>query len=158
MGSPRPTCKSVWLRASVCPPSWRMATSNETRVRVEGFSKISISTAPAMPLGVSSGGTVLPAFFMARPISTMRRSVAASIRSRSRKCRGAMAHPPRAPVSGRLGKARKRSIESPDGLAKLGFRDVERGQQAHHVVAGTHGQELLLHAGVDDLAQRRLDL
>ena len=42
-----------------------MATSNETRVRVEGFSKISISTAVSMPAGRSSAGTRLPAFFMA---------------------------------------------------------------------------------------------
>ena len=34
------------------PPSWRMATSNETRVRVEGFSKISASTASSMPAGL----------------------------------------------------------------------------------------------------------
>ncbi len=29
------------------PPSWRMPTSNETRVRVLGFSKISASVLPA---------------------------------------------------------------------------------------------------------------
>ena len=42
-----------------------MATSKDTRVRVEGFSKISISTASAMPAGLSLAGTRLPAFFMA---------------------------------------------------------------------------------------------
>ena len=42
-----------------------MATSNDTRVRVDGFSKISISTASAMPAGFSFAGTRLPAFFMA---------------------------------------------------------------------------------------------
>ena len=42
-----------------------MATSKDTRVRVEGFSKISISTASAMPAGLSFAGTRLPAFFMA---------------------------------------------------------------------------------------------
>jgi hypothetical protein len=65
MGSPRPTCKSAWLRGSDWPPSWRMATSKDTRVRVEGFSKISISTACSMPGGLSLAGTRLPAFFMA---------------------------------------------------------------------------------------------
>ncbi len=68
-----------------------MATSNDTRVRVDGFSKISISTASAMPSGLSLAGTRLPAFFMARAMSTMRRSVRASMRSMSRKCLGAMA-------------------------------------------------------------------
>ena len=79
IGSPRPICMSVWLSASVWPPSWRMATSNETRVRVEGFSKMSISTASAMPAGFSSSGTRLPARFMAWPMSTMRRRVRPSI-------------------------------------------------------------------------------
>jgi hypothetical protein len=32
------------------PPSWRAATSNETRVRVEGFSKIIASVRPASGL------------------------------------------------------------------------------------------------------------
>jgi hypothetical protein len=31
----------------VSPPSWRMPTSKETRVRVEGFSKIIASVLPA---------------------------------------------------------------------------------------------------------------
>ena len=52
-----------------------MATSNDTRVRVEGFSKISISTASSMPAGLSFAGTRLPAFFMAWPMSMMRLSV-----------------------------------------------------------------------------------
>ena len=47
------------------PAELRMATSKDTRVRVEGFSKISISTASSMPSGRSSAGTRLPAFFMA---------------------------------------------------------------------------------------------
>jgi hypothetical protein len=67
-----------------------MATSKDTRVRVEGFSKISIRTALSMPAGLSSAGTRLPAFFMAWPMSTMRLSVPASMQSISRKCRGGM--------------------------------------------------------------------
>ena len=55
MVSPRPSCRSVWLSAIVWPPSWRMATSNDTRVRVDGFSKIIASTASAMPFGRSVG-------------------------------------------------------------------------------------------------------
>src|SRR4051812_2183514 len=40
----------------VSPPSWRMATSNDTRVRVDGLSKIIASTLP------SNGRLSSPAF------------------------------------------------------------------------------------------------
>ena len=55
-----------------------MATSNDTRVRVDGFSKISASTASSMPFGLSFGGTRLPAFLMACAVSIMPRNVLAS--------------------------------------------------------------------------------
>src|SRR3989338_4759337 len=35
--SPRPSCSSFQLRLMALPPSWLIATSNETFVRVEGF-------------------------------------------------------------------------------------------------------------------------
>src|SRR3989442_9631186 len=38
--SPRPSCRSLGLRKRAWPPSCVMPTSNETRVRVEAFSKI----------------------------------------------------------------------------------------------------------------------
>jgi hypothetical protein len=40
----------------VSPPSWRMPTSKDTRVRVDGFSKIMASALPA------SGLSAVPAF------------------------------------------------------------------------------------------------
>jgi hypothetical protein len=38
--SPRPSCSSDDVSASACPPADATATSKETRVLVEGFSKI----------------------------------------------------------------------------------------------------------------------
>src|SRR6266702_1766140 len=40
IGSPRPIWESLVEMKSGCPPSWNIPTSNETRVRVEDFSKI----------------------------------------------------------------------------------------------------------------------
>src|SRR5256885_10472058 len=40
MVSPRPSCISWPVSRMAAPPSWRMATSKETRVRVDGLSKI----------------------------------------------------------------------------------------------------------------------
>ena len=45
--SPRPSCISCAVSVIASPPSWRMATSKETRVRVEGLSKIIASVLPA---------------------------------------------------------------------------------------------------------------
>ena len=42
--SPRPSCEVPPSRISALPPNWRIAMSNETRVRVEFFSKIIAST------------------------------------------------------------------------------------------------------------------
>jgi hypothetical protein len=51
MVSPRPSCVSPRPSMIVWPPSSRMPTSNDTRVRVEGFSKIMASVLP--PNGLS---------------------------------------------------------------------------------------------------------
>src|SRR6185295_11472752 len=40
MVSPRPSCISAPVSMMDSPPSWRMPTSNDTRVRVDGRSKI----------------------------------------------------------------------------------------------------------------------
>ena len=47
MDSPRPSCISAPVSMSVSPPSSRMPTSKEMRVRVDGLSKIIASTLPA---------------------------------------------------------------------------------------------------------------
>src|SRR5581483_11363525 len=86
MVSPRPSCVSVRPSMIVWPPSSRMPTSNDTRVRVDGFSKIIASVLPASGL---SWPPLARAFFIAFPLSRIRRSVAGSTWSRSRKCLGA---------------------------------------------------------------------
>ena len=50
MVSPRPSCKSALFRTTTSPPSCFIPTSNETRVRVEGFSNIIASVFPAKGL------------------------------------------------------------------------------------------------------------
>ena len=61
-----------------------MATSNDTRVRVEGFSKISASVLPAS--GRSASGPLRLSFaFMAQLASIIPRSSAFGISVRSRK-------------------------------------------------------------------------
>src|SRR6202035_3430726 len=64
MVSPRPSCISAPVSMIDSPPSWRMPTSNETRVRVEGFSKIIASVLPSSGFGGFS-----PGFFFAFSLS-----------------------------------------------------------------------------------------
>src|ERR1700759_1088662 len=85
MVSPRPSWVSVRPSMMVWPPSSRMPTSNDTRVRVEGFSKIMASVLP--PNGLSCP-PLDRAFFIALPRSRIGRSVLGSTWSRSRKCLG----------------------------------------------------------------------
>ena len=46
-GSPRPSCESRVLRKIAVPPSWCIPASNESRVRVDCFSKIIASVRSA---------------------------------------------------------------------------------------------------------------
>jgi hypothetical protein len=62
------------------PPSWRMATSNDTRVRVDGRSKIIANVLPAS--GRSARSRLA---FMTRAASIIRRSWAAGTSIKSRK-------------------------------------------------------------------------
>ncbi|MGY4346821.1 hypothetical protein ACVWXM_003288 [Bradyrhizobium sp. GM7.3] len=50
MVSPRPSCISAPVSMMGSPPSWRMATSKDTRVRVEGRSKIIARVLPSSGL------------------------------------------------------------------------------------------------------------
>ena len=58
----------------------------------------------------------------------------------------------------RVSSALQRSRQALHGLADLRLGDVERRQQAHDVVAGADGQQLLGHARGHHVAHRRLDL
>jgi hypothetical protein len=62
--SPRESCISSGRRTSACPPSSAMPTSNETRVRVDGFWKISATLRP------SSGRAASGAAFISSARST----------------------------------------------------------------------------------------
>ena len=64
MVSPLPICISAGLSMIEVPPSSCMATSNDTRVRVEGCSKIMASTAPGLTL-TAAGRLLRPSAFMA---------------------------------------------------------------------------------------------
>ena len=102
----------------------------------------------------SFAGTRLPAFFMACPMSTMRRSVpavdavdveempgrhgSAQLALRCARSGGLRLRPWQTRFSARD----RRCTASRD----LGLGDVERRQQAHDVLAGADGQQLLGHA------------
>ena len=53
MLSPRPICMSCADIISGVPPSWLIPTSKDTRVRVDGFSKIIATDFPASGFGPS---------------------------------------------------------------------------------------------------------
>src|SRR3989440_10787742 len=70
MVSPRPSCKSLGFRNRACPPSCVIPTSNDTRVRVDDFSKIIARLRPR------SGSYGSPAFvrFLMLPASAAGRT------------------------------------------------------------------------------------
>ncbi len=72
------------------PPNWRIAASNEKRVRVEFFWKIIASTRPSAGASASTLPCPQPlrAVLRALASSSIRRSVAPSSFQRSMKCRG----------------------------------------------------------------------
>jgi hypothetical protein len=53
--SPRPSWTSSEKSGTGWPPVWAIAISNETRVRVEGFSKISATDRPRSASATSPG-------------------------------------------------------------------------------------------------------
>src|SRR5476651_1614760 len=135
MVSPRPSWVSPRPSMIVWPPSSRMPTSNDTRVRVEGFSKIMASVLPASGL---SWPPFARAFFIALPLSRIWRSVLGSTWSRSRKCFGvAMA------LLGGLGGFERHGglAEKVDAFVEGGFVGDQRREDADHVLArGRHQQ------------------
>src|SRR5512144_973390 len=130
MLSPRPSCEASSLNATTCPPNCRIPTSNDTRVRVEGFSKIIASVRPA-----SRWVACLRERLIDNPRSRIRLSVVSSSRSMSRKCLGAV-------ISRRFcRKLRASVLDDAARLLDLPLADDQRGQQAHHVVARGNGQQ-----------------
>src|SRR5882672_8363371 len=155
MVSPRPSWVSVRPSMIVWPPSSRMPTSNDTRVRVDGFSKIMASVLP--PNGLSCP-PLDRAFFIALPRSRIWRSVLGSTWSRSRKCLGSAMT-----LLGGLGCTLGAGLERLRGRLEDGNALVERrlvGDQrredADHVLAGDRHQQSERHQAVDHLARRNL--
>src|SRR5882672_8152163 len=155
MVSPRPSWVSVRPSMIVWPPSSRMPTSNDTRVRVDGFSKIMASVLP--PSGLSCP-PLERAFFIAVPRSRIWRSVLGSTWSRSRKCLGSAMT-----LLGGLGCTLGAGLERLGGLLEDGDTLVERRlvgdqrrEQADHVLAGDRHQHAERQQAIDHLARRHL--
>src|SRR5262245_31734504 len=152
MVSPRPSWVSVRPSMIVWPPSSRMPTSNDTRVRVDGFSKIMARVLPASGL---SCPPFARAFFIALPWSRIWRSVLGSTWSRSRKCLGAAMT-----LLGGLAGARLERLRSllQDGHTLVEGRLVgdQRREDADHVLAGDRHQHAERHQAVDHVAGRHL--
>ena len=135
------------------PPSWRMATSNDTRVRVEGRSKIIASVLPASGRSASGPGFRRPSW-RARP----RRSCASPRPAcRSDRESGGRAHwaassaaPWRAT---RLSRAQARSSRV-IASAISALADDQRRQQPHDIVAGRDGDHFLGAQRIDQFAGR----
>src|SRR6266446_184945 len=155
MVSPRPSWVSVRPSMMVWPPSSRMPTSNDTRVRVDGFSKIMASVLP--PSGLSCP-PLERAIFIALPRSRIWRSVLGSTWSRSRKCLGTAMT-----LLGGLvrtlagGLERLRGLlEDGDALVECGLVGDQRREEADHVLARDRHQHAERQQAVDHLARRHL--
>src|SRR3990170_3896013 len=133
-----------------------MATSKETRVRVEGFSKIMASTAPRCSLRFF--GT-RPLRFIAAALSMMARSALRSSASISMKCLRDMD----VSTAGQSGVSQRAAfqgdasgIEFAAGQVDLRLAHDERRQEAHDIVAGLHRQHLLGAQRLEELLVRHL--
>src|SRR5690606_23059056 len=161
-------CISCPVSIRVWPPSCRIPTSKETRVRVDWRSKIMAST-----LSLSSNGRSPSRKRRLRSWarSRMPRRVAASKSFKSRKCLSC-------PVIA-TGPDCNRDLKRGDGLLgrrglaldvfqhggdladrflDIGLLDDERRQKAQHVVPGRDGQQLVTAQPGDEIPDRRGDL
>src|SRR5580698_81542 len=141
----------------VSPPSWRIATSNDTRVRVEGRSKIIASVLPVRGLAALWPPDLILAFIARAPSIIARRS-AAGTSIRSRKCRTSVIA--RASDFLFLGvvlrmRAVKRgtsTVEPGDTFGNFLLVDNQWRQQAHDVIAGGDRDDLLRAQRIDEFA------
>src|SRR6478609_7932955 len=141
--SPRPSWVVADSSTSDVPPSWRIAMSKLTRVRVEFFSKIIPSTWPASGWSASGFPFGQPARAALRSIASASIAATASppASSRLRKWRIAMLRLRRS-VIGRAGR------ELLEEFVDLGVADHQRRQDPQGLVAGGHGQQLVVVAQV----------
>src|SRR5579872_2714076 len=119
MVSPRPSWLSCVPRMIVSPPSWRIATSNDTRVRVDGFSKIIASVLPAS--GLSRG----PALW-AKPGPSPAGRRPGSALAPALSCRRPLL---------------RHLVHDAERRLDLGLADDQRRQDAQHIVAGGQQQK-----------------
>src|SRR5215510_6424982 len=152
MVSPRPSCISWPVSRMASPPSWRMAMSKETRVRVDGLSKIMASVRPSSGFGPSWRRA-----FMARLASIIPRSSCGGMSIRSRKWRRPLALirlPPLLWSFLGLGNAGAGPLDAPDRLGHFVLAHDQRRQQPYHVVTGRDGDHLLRPQLVDEIGAR----
>jgi hypothetical protein len=129
-----------------------MASSNETRVRVEGRSKIIASARPS-----SRRRTVfLRFFFISRALSMISRNCRRGMTFRSRKCRTALIGPPQS--SAGLSATGATSLAGPfkpgDAFHNFLLAHNQRRQQPHDVIAGGDRDHFLRAQRVDEFARR----
>src|SRR5262252_11121900 len=154
MVSPRPSWVSVRPSMMVWPPNSRMPTSNDTRVRVDGFSKIMASVLPANGL---SWPPLARCFFIALPRSRIWRSVLGSTWSRSRKCLGT-AMTLLGGLAGTLGRLERLRglLQDAHAFVEGGLVSNQGGEDADHVLACDRHEHAERHQTIDHLAGRYL--
>ena len=135
-------------RRSSAPPSWRMATSKDTRVRVDGFSKIIASIVSGERCRRRPRPAPCCAAFMALRMSRMPRSVlASSVEIEEMPVRHRLT-PGTRPAERKLspcGRAARSSARPGVRVASAisSSVDDQRRQQAHDIVAAADAQQLL---------------
>ena len=117
-----------------------MPTSKETRVRVEGLSKIIASVLPSS--GFWRFSPRLRFAFMARPAASMLRSSGSGSSLMSRKCAAACSSPRRLLQLAADSAAQARSRHCTDCSISASLT-IKRRQEAHDIVAGADREQLL---------------
>ena len=127
----------------VSPPSSRMPTSKETRVRVDGLSKIMASVRPAS--GFSARWRVRRSAFSRRPRRGCRGASRASMSARSRKWRTMAVS---LAFGLRLDRRARRAPRRSGAIALVDLRlgDDQRRQEADDVLAGADAEQALRRA------------
>src|SRR6185312_2723706 len=142
MVSERPSCISVPVNMMVSPPSWRMPTSKETRVRVDGLSNTIASTLPSSGLDRSPA---LRRFLRAAASSSIWRRSLSESAERPVKWRGLIKKSGLfGGDGGGLGEAAGTGTDTGERIVDFGVGDGQRRQQANDVVARRHGQQMLV--------------
>src|SRR6185436_10255840 len=150
MVSPRPSWLVAASSTSDVPPSWRIAMSKLTRVRVEFFSKIIARTRPASGASASDRPLGQPCRAALRSCASLIIAATASppASDRSRKWRRS--------VIGRHGETPRSLAQPLDALGDVVLFNDQRRQHAEHVLARRDREQAVVVAQVrDELARNR---